>query len=329
MDATQPSSSIKTRFLIISDTHGMQFSSENRPRQRADVAIHCGDLTEESKLAEYRDSIELLTEIDAPLKLVIAGNHDWTMDIPVFKKKVTEVRPPVDPALVKVTYGDYGEARQIFEQVKNKGIILLDEGEHTFILQNGALLTVYASPWTPQMGEWGFQYPPNQGHNFEIMKNVDVAITHGPPKGIMDYTNDRQRAGSSELFAVIARARPRLHCFGHIHEGWGAKMVTWRNQPTKTPSHFTDIDNDKSTVIEKLSGFTPSTFDTPEIKLEKGKRLKYYRQERCCSTSHCSGDYSPLESGKQTLFVNASIEGTEEQPMQLPWLIDLELLPAN
>ena len=329
MDATQPFSSIKTRFLIISDTHGMQFSSENRPQQRADVAIHCGDLTEESKLAEYRDSIELLKEIDAPLKLVIAGNHDWTMDTPIFKKKVAEIRPPVDLALVKVTYGEYGEARQIFEQAKTAGIILLDEGMHTFTLQNGALLTAYASPWTPSMGEWGFQYPPNQGHKFEMMKSVDVAISHGPPKGIMDYTNDRQRAGSSELFAAVARARPRLHCFGHIHEGWGAKIVTWRDQPTQTPSHFTDIDNDKSTVIEKLSAITPSRFDTPEIKLEKEKRLKYHRQERCCSTSHCSGDSSPLELGNQTLFVNASIEGTEEQPMQLPWLVDLELPPAN
>ncbi|KAL9103807.1 MAG: hypothetical protein Q9163_001184 [Psora crenata] len=329
MDATQPSSSVKTRFLIISDTHGMQFSSENRPQQRADVAIHCGDLTEETKLEEYRDSIELLKEIEAPLKLVIAGNHDWTMDTPIFKKKVAEVRPPLDPTLVKVTYGDYGEARQILKQARNAGIILLDEGKHTFTLRNGALITVYASPWTPQMGEWGFQYSSDEGHNFEIVKSVDIAITHGPPKGIMDYTIDRQRAGSSELFAAIARARPRLHCFGHIHEGWGAKMVTWRDQPTETPSHFTDIDNDRSTVIENLSGFTPSRFDTPEIKLEKEKKLNYYRQERCYFTSHCSGDIIPLGAGNQTLFVNASIEGSEEQPMQLPWLVDLELSPAN
>lgn len=307
----------------------MQFSSENRPEQRADVAIHCGDLTEESKSEEYRDSIELLKEIDAPLKLVIAGNHDWTMDTPIFQKKVAEAHPPLDPDLVKMIYGDHGEARQIFKQAQNASIILLDEGKHTFTLQNGAFLAVYASPWTPQMGEWGFQYSSNEGHCFETMQNVDVAITHGPPKGIMDYTNDRQRAGSSELFAAVARARPRLHCFGHIHEGWGAKIVTWRNQPTETPSHFTDIDNDRSTVIEKLSGLTPAKFDTPEIKLEKEKKLKHYLQERCYSTSHCSGDSRPLEAENQTLFVNASIEGTEEQPVQLPWLVDLELLPAN
>ena len=106
-------------------------------------------------------------------------------------------------------------------------------------------------------------------------------------------------------------------------------MVTWRDQPTETPSHFTDIDNNRSTVIENLSGFTPSKLDSPEIKLEKEKKAKYYRQQRCYSISHCGGDFSPLEAGNQTLFVNASIEGTEEQPMQLPWLVDLELPPAN
>lgn len=65
----------------------MEFRSEDKPLQHADVAIHCGDLTEESKLEEYRASIQLLKDIHAPLKLVIAGNHDFTMDIPAFRKK--------------------------------------------------------------------------------------------------------------------------------------------------------------------------------------------------------------------------------------------------
>lgn len=55
-------------------------------------------------------------------------------------------------------------------------------------------------------------------------------------------------------------------------------------------------------MIENLSGFIPSKFDTPEIKLEKEKKVKYNRQERCYSTSHCSGDLSPLEAGNQTLL---------------------------
>ncbi|KAL8938007.1 MAG: hypothetical protein Q9211_003408 [Gyalolechia sp. 1 TL-2023] len=325
MDPTTPSSSVRTRFLIVSDTHGTEFGPEEKPLRHADVAIHCGDLTEESKLEEFRASIRLLEDIRAPLKLVIAGNHDFTMDILAFKKKVAAVNPPLDPELVRKVYGDYGEARQMFEEAEAAGIVFLDEGTHRFNLVNCAALTVYASPWTPSFGDWGFRYPPNEGHKFSVAEEVDVVITHGPPKGIMDYTDDRTRAGCPSLFGAVARARPRLHCFGHIHEGWGAKLVTWRDQLLETPSHFTDIDNDNSIVVEKLSSLRPSKSDTREIQQEKAEKTEQYRLDRCCSTSHCTGDAHPLEHGKQTLFVNAAIEGTVGYPLQLPWEVELEL----
>ena len=327
MDSTKHSDFVKTRFLILSDTHGMEFRSEDIPSQHVDVAIHCGDLTEESKIEEYQTSIQLLKDIKASLKLVIAGNHDFTLDIPAFKKKVADARPSLDPDLVKKVYGDYGDARQIFEDadVRAAGIIFLDEGNHHFVLENGATLNVYASPWTPSLGDWGFQYTPRQGHDFEIPQAVDLVITHGPPKGIMDYTESKQRAGCPDLFGAIARARPRLHCFGHIHEGWGAKLVTWRDPLTETPSHFTDIDNERSIIVEKLSGLRQSRFDTVETQRQKLAKAEKCRRNRYYSTTHCPGDANPLDFGRQTLFVNAAIEGNEEHPFQMPWLVELEL----
>jgi predicted MPP superfamily phosphohydrolase len=110
---------IKTRFLIISDTHGMEFSPEDKPLKCADVAIHCGDLTDGSKLDEFRTAIRLLKDIDAPLKLIIAGNHDFTMDIPAFEKKVAEVTPPLAPDLIVKEYGAHGEARQLVSRDRN------------------------------------------------------------------------------------------------------------------------------------------------------------------------------------------------------------------
>jgi Icc-related predicted phosphoesterase len=332
MDTTELATAlpnIKTRFLIISDTHGMEFSPEDKPLKHADVAIHCGDLTDGSKLDEFRTAIRLLKDIDAPLKLVIAGNHDFTMDIPAFEKKVAEVTPPLAPDLVVKEYGAHGEARQLFEEIKDAGFVFLDEGNHCLTLKNGALLTVYVSPWTPALGAWGFQYHPERGHDFSIKKGVDVVVTHGPPKGIMDYTYGRERAGCPNLFAAVARARPRLHCFGHIHEGWGAKLVTWRHDPSENPSHFTDIDNERSFVVEKLAGLKQSRFDTLEAVEAKLKKMEHYTDERCCATSHCTGDANPLEWGAQTLFVNASITGTEDLPTQKPWLVDIELPRAG
>lgn len=320
---------IKTKFLILSDTHGMEFRPEDKPTQNVDVAIHCGDLTEESKLKEFQASIRLLRDMNAPFKLLIAGNHDFTMDTPAFQKKIADAKPTLDANLVRKVYGDYGQARQILEDARDAGIIVLDEGNHQFDLENGARLTVYASPWTPSLGDWGFQYRPDQGHTFDVARGVDVMITHGPPKGIMDYTDDKRRAGCPHLFEAVARARPRLHCFGHIHEGWGAKVVTWRQQPTPSPSHFTDINNDRSFTVEKLSGITPSRFDNAELKEEKIQRSQYHRQQRCYATSHCTEDAHPIEFGAQTLFVNAAIQGADDNAPQLPWLVDIELPKAN
>ena len=179
MEFTKHPAFVKTRFLILSDTHGMEFRSEDKPFQHADVAIHCGDLTEESKLEEYRISVRLLKDICVTLKLVIAGNHDFTMDVPAFRKKVAHAKPSLDPDLVREVYDNDKGARQIFADARAAGVIFLDEGSHQLILENRAILNVYASPWTPSLGDWGFQYPPEQGHNFEIRKGVDLVITHG------------------------------------------------------------------------------------------------------------------------------------------------------
>ncbi len=111
-------SKIKTRLLILSDTHCMDFNPADRPLQRADVAIHCGDLTDGSKLEEFRTAIQLLKDINVPLKLAIAGNHDFTMDVPAFEKKVAEATPPLDLELVAKEYGALGEARQLFEVLR-------------------------------------------------------------------------------------------------------------------------------------------------------------------------------------------------------------------
>jgi Icc-related predicted phosphoesterase len=50
-----------------------------------------------------------------------------------------------------------------------------------------------------------------------------VLVTHGPPMGTLDKTADGEKVGCEELqdrLAAMARP-PRLHVFGHIHEGYG------------------------------------------------------------------------------------------------------------
>ncbi|KAI0201254.1 ser/Thr protein phosphatase family protein [Astrocystis sublimbata] len=315
---------VSTKFLIISDTHAddIQLNKDIS----ADVAIHCGDLNEESKINELRKSLQLLKDVNAPLKLVIAGNRDFTLDVPTFRAKVAEAIIALEPELVRREYGCYGEARQLIDQTP--GVTLLDEGTRHFNLPNGAQMTVYASPYTPSEGGGGFQYLPKTGHQFDIGEQVDVVITHGPPHGIMDFSQSR-RAGCPHLFATIAKARPRLHCFGHIHEGWGTKLVGWRSRVSEQPTHFTDIDNNNSKVIEKLSNITDTKYDTAEMRLEKLEIAQRLSQRGYCSTSHCAGDDQPLERKQHTLFVNAAAQGLEGLLYQPPWLVQLELPLAD
>jgi Icc-related predicted phosphoesterase len=297
---------VKTSFLIMADSHGHQLLS-GPLTEHIDVAIHCGDLTDESKIEEFQKTLQYLQELEADLKLVIAGNHDFTTDVPAFEKLVANAKQPLEPELVRKTYGDYGEIRKLLSaNAEAANIIFLDEGSYEFRLRNGAILRVYASPFTPSLsGDWGFQYHPNEGHNFEIPETVDIVITHSPPKGILDYTDGR-RAGCPSLFQAVARARPRLHCFGHIHEGWGGKLVSWRrNIPSNSvPSHFTHIDNSKSIVLSNIS------------QLETARRTS--------DLTYFSADCDITASDSQTLFVNAALQGTSGFT-QIPWIVNIPL----
>jgi predicted MPP superfamily phosphohydrolase len=185
-----------TRILIISDTHST--NPITTPLSPVDLIIHCGDLTQESKLHEYAQVISLLGSLDTPVKLVIAGNHDFTLDTPVYAQKLTEagLLPPSQDEVVKKTYGEFGEARKLLDEQRDAGIVFLDEDSHEISLANGVMLKVYASPYTPfEAGGWRYCYDPAESHNWNIPKDIDIAITHGPPHGILDRTSEGQRVG--------------------------------------------------------------------------------------------------------------------------------------
>ncbi|KAI1370689.1 hypothetical protein F4677DRAFT_437922 [Hypoxylon crocopeplum] len=149
---------IKTRFFIISDTHGQIF--DIKEEQRADVVIHCGDLTDESQIEEFRTTIHLLRQLPAPLKLVISGNHDLTLEEPTFKKKISEASQPIEPDLVEKDFGSFGEPRRLYEEAKDAGITYIPRRRQ---------LRVRFTEWRPLASlceslhtfvrRWGFSIP--------------------------------------------------------------------------------------------------------------------------------------------------------------------------
>lgn len=67
-----------TKLLVLSDTHDQHDNIGELPP--VDVIIHCGDLTQIGGLSNYRRAIQYLSRSNAELKLVIAGNHDISLD---------------------------------------------------------------------------------------------------------------------------------------------------------------------------------------------------------------------------------------------------------
>ena len=155
---------VKTRILIISDTHCAGLSTSNgstppphrpfsSPLPAADLLIHCGDLTHVGKLDEYERTLDMLAAIEAPVKLVIAGNHDLTLDRDFIVSHLREKGLSEEDGNRQVK-----EARDLWTssdgRARREGITFLDEGVHAVDLPNGAQATVYASPYTPEFWDW-------------------------------------------------------------------------------------------------------------------------------------------------------------------------------
>lgn len=62
-----------------------------------------------------------------------------------------------------------------------------------------------------------------------------LSLTHGPPHLIFDLARRGNYAGCEALRAHLPRLCPRLHVFGHIHEGHGAHIHDWNTSDSTPP----------------------------------------------------------------------------------------------
>ena len=112
-------------------------------------------------------------------------------------------------------------------------------------------LLLYAMPWTHTIpGVWAFDVPHEElaARADAIPDGMDILVTHGPPFGVLDRVVTGERVGSRALAAAVARAQPRLHVFGHIHEARGrdgtsynVAFVDERYQPYALPLTVVEV----------------------------------------------------------------------------------------
>lgn len=175
----------------ISDLHGYQPELLG-----GDLLIVAGDLTARDTLEGYAKFLSWLSALPYQCKIVIAGNHDNLIE----KGLVTIRRAP------DIHY-------------------LCDSG----IEFSG--LKIWGSPYTARFSgqnkacmafsvQSEFQL---KDHFDRIPSDTDILICHSPPFGLLDECVNG-RAGSDSLRQTVLRIKPRLCCFGHIHEQGGRSL---------------------------------------------------------------------------------------------------------
>lgn len=183
------------KLVFISDTHGDHKDLKNIPE--TDVLIHCGDISALGSQSSIEYFLEWFSSLEqAKNKIFVAGNHDF-----LFQR---------NPLL----------ARSL---VPSNVIYLEDSGCEI----DG--VKFWGTPVQLPFYNWAFNTPADKIIDYwnMIPCDTDVLITHSPPYGIMDVSHwGRNHIGSQSLYDQIStRIKPKIHCFGHLHEGYGVQNI--------------------------------------------------------------------------------------------------------
>ncbi len=192
----------KWKITFISDTH-TKHEVSNGFLPGGDIIIHAGDSSGRGSIPELLHFFKWFNELEQyEHKLFISGNHDFGFE---------QYKDDVKGLLTGYKWIDYLEDE----------MVMLGEGE----VDSTDMIKIWGSPWQPEFHNWAFNLP--RGEKIKekwdlIPINTDILITHGPPFGKLDYVPyNNINVGCEELLLRVQEIKPKIHVFGHIHEGHG------------------------------------------------------------------------------------------------------------
>ena len=211
------------RITCISDTH-TKIPPKSLPA--GDLLIHAGDLTNTGTRSEIQRTLDWLKTLQKPWPgssdgfrhiVVIAGNHDSYFD--------------------ERSRSNYDKAQKSRQQ--HGGQLALDFGKIHYLQHSSVTLhfpgdplrklKVYGAPQIPKCGgkEFAFQYARgNDAWSGTVPDDVDVLVTHNPPKWHLDVP-EAGGLGCEHELKEVWRVKPTVHVFGHVHSGHGRENVWW------------------------------------------------------------------------------------------------------
>ncbi|KAH6669176.1 ser/Thr protein phosphatase family protein [Plectosphaerella plurivora] len=227
----------RTRFVLVSDTHN---ATPHLPR--GDVLIHAGDITNRGTHTELSKSIQWLEKADFEVKIIIAGNHDVTLDADFYARQghALHAQNPQDPQACMALLTS--SPCLIYLEHSSRQIKLTSpQGPRT-------TFTIFGSPFSPRdpahdSSFGAFTYPSPPLHDLSpsttrspsdlpslwdaIPLDADIVVTHTPARTHLDEAPSRRAKGCEALRRAVWRVRPRLAVCGHVHEARGVERITW------------------------------------------------------------------------------------------------------
>ena len=183
------------KITCISDTHNQHNHIPPDWLEGGDVLVHAGDISGRGSLREVEEFLAWFNELPYKHKIMIAGNHDfWFEKVSTFA--VNEMLQEKYPNIIYLN--DSG--------VEIDGV------------------KFWGSPVQPWFYDWAFNRMGTDicQHWDKIPLDIDVLVTHGPMKGILDMTARGVSTGCPYLLEKSAEmTNLKLFVCGHIHEAYG------------------------------------------------------------------------------------------------------------
>jgi predicted phosphodiesterase len=210
------------KVVCISDTHCQQ-----PVVPPGDILIHAGDLTEDGTFAQYQEQLDWFSSLPHRNKILIGGNHDTILD-EAFQEKYGSRQPGKTKADLRWGKVIYLENESATLTVVPRGIGD-DPNTNGFAAVDPVTVKIFGSPHTPShsVASPAFQYTPSEAEAMwrdKIPADTDILVVHGPPHLHLDGW---RRAGCPVLAREIAKQKPKLVVFGHIHKSHGQKTVVF------------------------------------------------------------------------------------------------------
>jgi Icc-related predicted phosphoesterase len=208
----------------ISDLHGFYPKLEG-----GDLLIVAGDLTAKDDFPGWIDFVCWVQRQKYKKVVVVGGNHDgWLIKNPPSENTFGD----------SISYlCDSGTEFEYDQECPHPAST--DHVSIDILCHEKGKLKIWGSPWTltfpgmnPERKAFTVDTEEELAEKFALIPDdVDILVTHGPPYGIMDEVEEETKwgrrklnIGSASLCKALARIRPKLHIFGHIHEGRGYRV---------------------------------------------------------------------------------------------------------